>query len=74
TEVDPTGAGDTFDGGFVAAWLGGEPLQRCLALASACGALTSTQAGGFCGQPTWDEATALVDAEARRATAAAGEG
>jgi len=72
--VDTTGAGDTFDGGFVAGWLREEPLERCLALGSACGALTSTQAGGFHGQPTWDEASALVEAEARRATAAAEDG
>jgi sugar/nucleoside kinase (ribokinase family) len=71
--VDTTGAGDTFDGGFVAPWLREEPLERCLALASACGALTSTQAGGFHGQPTWDEARALVEAEARRATSSGEE-
>jgi len=62
--ADTTGAGDTFDGGFVAAWLRGEPLRRCLEVAAACGALTTTQAGGFRGQPTWDEAMALVAQEA----------
>lgn len=59
--VDTTGAGDTFDGGFLAGWLRGESLRRCLLLGSACGALTTTQVGGFSGQPTWDEAASLVE-------------
>ena len=58
--TDTTGAGDTFDGGFVAAWLRGEPLQRCLLLASACAALKVGHVGGFVGQPTWDEAEAFT--------------
>jgi len=66
--VDTTGAGDTFDGGFVAAGLRDEPLRRCLKVAAACGALATTQPGGFHGQPTWDEAMALVEqAEAQEA-------
>lgn len=72
--VDTTGAGDTFDGGFVAAWLRGEPLQRCLEIASACGALTSTVVGGFHGQPTWEEAMALVRAQAAEEGTGADEG
>ena len=58
--VDTTGAGDTFDGGFLAAWLRGEPLRQCLLLGAACGALTTTQVGGFNGQPCWDEAVSYV--------------
>ncbi len=58
--VDTTGAGDTFDGAFIAAWLHGEPLQRCLALASASAALKVGQVGGFNGQPTWEEAMAFI--------------
>ena len=59
--VDATGAGDTFDGGFLAGWLGGESLGRSLLLGAACGALTTTQVGGFNGQPSWDQAVSLVD-------------
>jgi sugar/nucleoside kinase (ribokinase family) len=59
---DTTGAGDTFDAGILAAWLRGEPLPRCLALASACAALTVQQPGGFNGQPTWQQAAAFVAA------------
>jgi sugar/nucleoside kinase (ribokinase family) len=58
--VDTTGAGDTFDGGFIAGWLRDEPLRECLLLGSACGALTVQQAGGFAGQPTWEQAKAFI--------------
>lgn len=59
--IDSTGAGDSFDAGFLAGWLRGEPLERCALLGAACGALTVTQRGGFNGQPTWAQAQALVD-------------
>ena len=58
--VDSTGAGDSFDAGFLAGWLGGESLKRCLQLGAACGALTTTRVGGLNGQPSWDEAVAFV--------------
>lgn len=58
--IDTTGAGDTFDGGFLAAWLRGEPLRRCLELGCACAAGTITAAGGLNGQSTWDEALRMV--------------
>lgn len=58
--VDTTGAGDTFDAGFLAGWLRGRPLEECLALGAVCGAMTTTLAGGFNGQPTADEAQALA--------------
>lgn len=54
--VDTTGAGDTFDAGFLAGWLRGESLQTCLDLGTYCGSQTTTQLGGFGGQPTWAEA------------------
>jgi sugar/nucleoside kinase (ribokinase family) len=58
--VDTTGAGDTFDGGFLATWLRREPLRRCLEMGCACAAGTIAQPGGFNGQPTWDEALQWV--------------
>jgi len=58
--VDTTGAGDTFDGGFLAGWLRGESLRRCAQLGAACGSSTATQVGGFNGQPTWSEALSLL--------------
>lgn len=54
--VDTTGAGDSFDAGFLAAMLGGESLERCLAIANACGALSTRSAGGVDSQPTMQEA------------------
>ncbi len=58
--VDTAGAGDSFDAGFLAGWLRGRPLRECLLLGAACGGLTTTQVGGFNGQPTWEEALATV--------------
>lgn len=59
--VDTTGAGDSFDAGFVTAMLGGEPLERCLALANACGALSTRAVGGVDAQPTMQEALDAVE-------------
>ena len=60
TVVDTTGAGDSFDAGFVYGHLGGWPLERTLALAMACGACSTRAAGGTAAQPTLEEALALV--------------
>ena len=54
--IDTTGAGDSFDAGFVAAMLAGEPLERCLELANVCGALSTRTSGGVEAQPTMQEA------------------
>jgi sugar/nucleoside kinase (ribokinase family) len=59
--VDSTGAGDSFDAGFIAAWLDGLPLDRALALANACGALSTRGMGGTSAQPTMDEAVAVLE-------------
>lgn len=58
--VDTTGAGDSFDAGFLAAWLNGEPVDRALAVANACGSLSTRAMGGVNAQPTMDEALALL--------------
>jgi sugar/nucleoside kinase (ribokinase family) len=57
--VDATGAGDSFDAGFIAARLGGEGVAEALALGCACGALSTRAAGGTAGQPTLAEARSL---------------
>ena len=59
--VDTTGAGDSFDAGFLAAWLAHEPLDRALAIANACGALSTRKLGGVDAQPTMDEALRMVE-------------
>lgn len=43
--VDPAGAGDTFDGAFLAAWAAGGALYDCADFANAAAALTTTGVG-----------------------------
>jgi sugar/nucleoside kinase (ribokinase family) len=59
--VDTTGAGDSFDAGFLAAWVGGQPLEQALAIANACGALSTRTSGGTGAQPTMDEALEALE-------------
>ncbi|HET6744166.1 MAG TPA: carbohydrate kinase family protein [Kribbella sp.] len=58
--VDAVGAGDSFDAGWVAAVLNGAKPDRALAIAAACGSLSTRAAGGTAAQPTWTEALESV--------------
>ena len=58
--VDTTGAGDSFNAGFLHRWLQEAPLADCLRLGAACGALSTRSLGGTAAQPTLAEAEALV--------------
>jgi len=58
--VDSTGAGDSFDAGFLAAWLAGRALPACLAIGVACGSLSTLGVGGTAAQPTIEEAEAAA--------------
>jgi sugar/nucleoside kinase (ribokinase family) len=49
--VDTTGAGDSFDAGFISSYLRAEPLLKCLHQGNACGALSTLEPGGTAGQP-----------------------
>jgi sugar/nucleoside kinase (ribokinase family) len=44
-EVDPTGAGDAFDAGFLCGYLEGLAPEQCLRLGSGCGALNASYFG-----------------------------
>jgi sugar/nucleoside kinase (ribokinase family) len=44
--VDPVGAGDSFDAGFLHAFLRGSELPCCLAHGNLCGAFSTTASGG----------------------------
>jgi sugar/nucleoside kinase (ribokinase family) len=46
TVVDPVGAGDSFDAGFLHQWLRGADLQQCLEFANVVGAFSTTSNGG----------------------------
>ena len=60
--IDTTGAGDSFDAGFLAGWLAGRPLAACLALGVACGSLSTGGMGGTAAQPTLAAAEAAARA------------
>jgi sugar/nucleoside kinase (ribokinase family) len=49
-EVDPTGAGDCFDGGFLCGLLEGKPLDECARMGSAAGALNASAFGPMEGE------------------------
>ncbi len=51
-EVDPTGAGDCFAAGLLAAFLEGASVERALILANAAGAMAVTRRGPMEGTPT----------------------
>ena len=62
--VDTTGAGDSFNAGFLYGFLNGWEIEHSLALACACGALSTRAAGGTTAQPTLPEAQGLIQQRA----------
>ncbi|WP_426700186.1 carbohydrate kinase family protein [Rhodanobacter sp. Col0626] len=58
--VDSTGAGDSFDAGFLHAWLRGLPLHDCMRWGSACGSLSTRGTGGTTAQASALEVEALL--------------
>jgi len=60
TPVDTTGAGDSFNAGFLHAWLAGRPIEQALELGAACGALSTLGLGGTGSQPTLAQAEAFL--------------
>lgn len=58
--LDSTGAGDSFDAGFLRAWRRGLPLRECLRWGAACGALSTRGLGGTAAQADVAEAEYLL--------------
>jgi len=60
TGGDSVGAGDSFDAGFLAGWLHGLPISRCLEIACECGRSVANALGGLAGQPTWEDVWQVI--------------
>jgi len=58
--IDPTGAGDSFNSGFLDAWLRRRPLQEALRLGVACGSYSTLGLGGTGHQANREQAEALL--------------
>jgi sugar/nucleoside kinase (ribokinase family) len=58
--LDTTGAGDSFDAGFIYGYLKGWEVSRCLRMGCVCGALSTQGIGGTTAQPTLEEALAQL--------------
>lgn len=59
--VDTTGAGDSFDAGFLHVWLRKMPLETCLLYGVTAGTLSTRALGGTRAQPTSEELEALLN-------------
>jgi len=71
--VDTTGAGDSFDAGFIFQHLNRAPLQTCIAWGSACGAISTRALGGIDPFPTPSEVEAFLAERQHEAASLGGE-
>jgi sugar/nucleoside kinase (ribokinase family) len=62
--VDTTGAGDSFNAGFLHTWLRGEKLTDCMRFAAACGSLSMRGLGGIATQASEEEAKRFLESQA----------
>ncbi len=62
--VDTTGAGDSFNAGFLHSWLRRTPLRDAMVFGSACGALSTLGSGGTTAQPTEHAAREFIASRA----------
>jgi sugar/nucleoside kinase (ribokinase family) len=58
--VDTTGAGDSFNAGFLHAWTNKQSLADALRFGAACGALSTRGLGGTATQATREEAETMI--------------
>lgn len=59
-EVDPTGAGDSFDAGFLVRWLEGDSPAEAARFANACGALAVMEQGPMAGAKSVKEVQTFI--------------
>lgn len=59
--VETTGAGDSFDAGFLYAYLNGQDIAGCMKMGNAVGALSVQRAGGVENCPTLEEALKTIE-------------
>ena len=58
--VDTTGAGDTFNAGFLTAWLNGQSIPECLAYGNAAASISLSWPGGATRCPTPEEVNDVI--------------
>lgn len=58
--IDTTGAGDSFNGGFLHAFLRGMPLEECARFGNAAGAVSVTRLGGTTSCPTLEDVLGVL--------------
>ncbi len=61
--VDTTGAGDSFNAGFLYSWLRDRNIRQALAYGAACGALSTRGVGGTAALPTAAEAAEFLSGQ-----------
>jgi len=59
--IDMTGAGDSFNAGFLFQWLKGADIKTCLKYGNGCGAIACTKLGGSTASPSLDELEAFLE-------------
>jgi sugar/nucleoside kinase (ribokinase family) len=59
--VETTGAGDSFDAGFLYAFLNGKDIEGCMKMGNAVGALSVQRAGGVENCPNLEEALRTIE-------------
>ena len=59
--VDSTGAGDSFNAGFLNPWLEGESIRDCMRSGNICGGLATRRSGGTPGHPNRSELNAALE-------------
>jgi sugar/nucleoside kinase (ribokinase family) len=60
--VDTTGAGDSFNAGFLHRWLAGRNIEESMRYGAACGALSTQGLGGTAAQPTHEQVAEFLAA------------